>query len=291
MRDAVTTSERKIPVLGDIPVLGFLFRNTEKGKRKTNLLLVLTPYVIREQNDLRTVFERKMQERQEFLDRYFVFSDQKHYEPPLDYSRSNGLVENIRQSYIGLADRKRLEEETRPRELRVHDAQQPIEMPLTPTAPGVGLGRPGAAAPGAAPSAAPAAAPNAPAPAAPGAAPAAPPVGVILTPSVGTPPTQPATTPAPSGGAGATPAPAGGAGATPSPPGAAPSPAPPGAGPSPLPPGAPPSAPPPPPAAPNPQWSGTGAPPPSTIVPPLGSLTFVRATSPVRPSATTRTSN
>ena len=52
--------------------------------QKTNLILVLTPYIIREQHDLRTVFERKMQERQEFLDHYFVFAEENEYEAPHD---------------------------------------------------------------------------------------------------------------------------------------------------------------------------------------------------------------
>ena len=56
-------------------MLGALFRSSTTTKRKTNLLLILTPYVIRDQDDLRKIFERKMQERQEFLDRYFVFND------------------------------------------------------------------------------------------------------------------------------------------------------------------------------------------------------------------------
>jgi general secretion pathway protein D len=45
-----------------------------RATQRTNLLLFLTPYVIRDQSDLRRIFERKMRERQEFLDRYFVFS-------------------------------------------------------------------------------------------------------------------------------------------------------------------------------------------------------------------------
>src|SRR5207237_2187063 len=148
MRDAVARSEQKVPILGDIPVIGFLFRSSEKSTRKTNLLLILTPYVIRDQSDLRGVFERKMQERQEFLDRYFVFTDQQHYEPPRDYARSNGLVEDIRQSYLGLTERQRLEEETKPRAVRTHEAQQPIELPLVP-APGAARHLPGpAVAPG-----------------------------------------------------------------------------------------------------------------------------------------------
>jgi general secretion pathway protein D len=295
MRDAVTTTEKKIPILGDIPVLGFLFRSSERGKRKTNLLLILTPYVVRDQTDLRAVFERKMQERQEFLDRYFVFSDQKRYEPPLDYSRTSGLLEAIRQAYLGVAERKRLEEETRPRELRVHDAQQAIEMPLGPS-PGIG-GRhaPGPAAPPAAPppGAVPPGAPGGIAPGAPGGAPG--PAGAApAAPTPAPPPpagTPPATVPvpipmpivpgAPAPGAPppATPAPP--PGAAPPPPGAAPAPLPPGAAPPPPPPG----------AFPPPTKQGTelgsrpielgrlGAPPPAALVPPLGSLAPIRSDS------------
>ncbi|MBL9110735.1 MAG: type II secretion system secretin GspD, partial [Myxococcales bacterium] len=73
IRNVVGRSEEKVPVLGDIPVLGALFRRRTNQNEKRNLILILTPYIIRSQQDLRTVFERKMQERQEFLDRYFVF--------------------------------------------------------------------------------------------------------------------------------------------------------------------------------------------------------------------------
>ncbi len=94
MRDTVTTSESKIPILGDIPLLGVLFRQTTHRTEKRNLLLFLTPYIIRGPDDLRNVFERKMRERQEFIDRYFVFGD-TDYEPPIDYSRTRGMVSEI----------------------------------------------------------------------------------------------------------------------------------------------------------------------------------------------------
>lgn len=137
MRNRIVHSEDKIPVLGDIPVLGALFRSSRNSMEKTNLLLVLTPYIIREQADLRTIFERKMQERQEFLDRYFVFSDQIDYQPPKDYSRTNGLLETIRQSFLGVEERKKLDELLKPREIRTHEPSQPLEMPATPRTPGV----------------------------------------------------------------------------------------------------------------------------------------------------------
>ncbi len=128
IRSVVSRAEEKIPVLGDIPVLGALFRKRQNTTEKRNLVLILTPYIIRSQDDLRTVFERKMQERQEFLDRYFVFSDNE-YTPPRDYTRLNGLIEDIRQSYFAVEEKKRLDEITRPKELKGHEPQRPIDMP------------------------------------------------------------------------------------------------------------------------------------------------------------------
>jgi len=129
IRNVTARAEEKVPVLGDIPVLGALFRKRTNTMEKRNLVLVMTPYIIRNQQDLRTVFERKMQERQEYLDRYFIFSDSSEYKPPKDWSRTNGLVEDIRQSYFQLEEKKRLDEITRPRELKTHDPQRPLEMP------------------------------------------------------------------------------------------------------------------------------------------------------------------
>ena len=144
IRNVVGRIEEKVPVLGDIPVLGALFRRRANQNEKRNLILVLTPYIIRNQGDLRTVFERKMQERQEYLDRYFVFSEASEYKPPKDWSRTNGLVEAIRQSYFQVEEKKRLDEITRPRELKTHDPQKPLEMPqgARPARPGGPSGTP-----------------------------------------------------------------------------------------------------------------------------------------------------
>src|SRR5260370_15061375 len=70
MSDKVIDSVTKIPILGDIPVLGFFFRNTTKHVVKTNLIIALTPYVVNDQSDLRRVLEKKMKERREFVERF-----------------------------------------------------------------------------------------------------------------------------------------------------------------------------------------------------------------------------
>ncbi|MDB4943387.1 MAG: hypothetical protein JWP97_2921 [Labilithrix sp.] len=151
IRNVTSRAEEKVPVLGDIPVLGALFRKRTNTQEKRNLVLVMTPYIIRNQQDLRTVFERKMQERQEYLDRYFVFSDSSEYKPPKDWSRTNGLVEDIRQSYFSLEERKRLDEITKPREMKTHDPQRPLEMPLGTTRPAGAAGGTNNGAPAPAP--------------------------------------------------------------------------------------------------------------------------------------------
>jgi general secretion pathway protein D len=128
MSDEYTTTRTKVPVLGDLPLLGALFRTSDVQKRKKNLLLVLTPHVIRDQEDLRRIFERKMQERQEFLDRFMVFSG-TDWQPPRDWSRTNGLVEDVRKAYFEIAEQARLEEESKPRETPLREPSDPIELP------------------------------------------------------------------------------------------------------------------------------------------------------------------
>ncbi len=138
VRSRVARTDTKIPLLGDIPVLGALFRSSSSSLQKSNLILVLTPYIIREQSDLRTVFERKMQERQEFLDHYFVFADQNQYEAPKDYSRFTGLLEDIRQSYLDIDEQRRVEELKRPGEMKTHEPQVPLELPNPGATPAAG---------------------------------------------------------------------------------------------------------------------------------------------------------
>ena len=66
-----TVVETKIPILGDIPLIGVLFRGKRESARKTNLLIVLTPHVISEPSDLEEVYQIKVAQRNEFLRRFY----------------------------------------------------------------------------------------------------------------------------------------------------------------------------------------------------------------------------
>ncbi len=59
IQDKIVKSETRVPVLSKIPLLGWLFRSTTKKKEKTNLLVYLTPTIVRNFNDLKALKERK----------------------------------------------------------------------------------------------------------------------------------------------------------------------------------------------------------------------------------------
>ncbi len=56
--DEVTEQEIKTPCLGDIPIVGWLFKTYSSTTRKNNLLVFLTPKVIRDEADLEEVSEK-----------------------------------------------------------------------------------------------------------------------------------------------------------------------------------------------------------------------------------------
>ncbi len=50
IEDRYSHAEDRVPLLGDIPVVGNLFRNTNRSRRKTNLMVFLRPVVLRDAN-------------------------------------------------------------------------------------------------------------------------------------------------------------------------------------------------------------------------------------------------
>ncbi len=59
IQDDISDSVRKVPLLGDIPVLGNLFKSRNKSRTKRNLLVFLRPTVIRNKDDANNVTARK----------------------------------------------------------------------------------------------------------------------------------------------------------------------------------------------------------------------------------------
>ena len=62
VRDNIIVSERKVPLLGDIPFLGWLFKFQSRATEKLNLLVFLTPTLVRDEADMVELNARKAAE-------------------------------------------------------------------------------------------------------------------------------------------------------------------------------------------------------------------------------------
>lgn len=62
MRSTVNSSVKKVPLLGDIPLLGELFKSTSHQKQKTELLVMLTPRIVRNPEDAAKLREKALKE-------------------------------------------------------------------------------------------------------------------------------------------------------------------------------------------------------------------------------------
>ena len=60
--DDLSSSVSKVPWLGDMPLLGHFFRTTSQTSRKKNLLIIITPHVIRTSSDLEGFYKDKREE-------------------------------------------------------------------------------------------------------------------------------------------------------------------------------------------------------------------------------------
>ncbi len=58
IQDQIVLTETKIPCLGDIPLLGWLFKSTSEDVRKTNLIVFIRPRIINSRGELEETTER-----------------------------------------------------------------------------------------------------------------------------------------------------------------------------------------------------------------------------------------
>lgn len=112
IRERETINNRQVPGLGSIPLLGWLFKRRSKQKEKVNLLVVMIPHIIETPDDLRRVHERRMQERQAFLERETGFK-KRDLETSVNYRSKSGLLSTIDR------EARKLERE----ELQLRDAE------------------------------------------------------------------------------------------------------------------------------------------------------------------------
>lgn len=98
MQDAENETVSKIPVLGDIPILGWLFKYRKVSKQKKNLMLFITPNIMRDLQESNDLLTDKIDERIDFIQRYMNGEDphgQYIDRLPRKASNTNSLSEEL----------------------------------------------------------------------------------------------------------------------------------------------------------------------------------------------------
>jgi general secretion pathway protein D len=99
--DQLDTSVQKVPLLGDIPVLGHLFRYETRRLQKTNLMLFLRPHLVRDDSAVRLLttdrydYVRKQQEATQSAPHFALPQLEGPVMPPLPESERQPVIEPV----------------------------------------------------------------------------------------------------------------------------------------------------------------------------------------------------
>ncbi len=93
MNDREVEGVRKVPVLGDIPLLGALFRQTTTKIERKNLLMIIIPHIIDDPSDLKRIHEQRMEEIRNFAE--YLATRKKEYMGQINYGKKHGLLQEI----------------------------------------------------------------------------------------------------------------------------------------------------------------------------------------------------
>lgn len=78
--DKVDESETKVPLLGDIPILGWLFKGKSYNAKKTNLVILLRPKIIDTTSSAANLAKEKLSERDDFIAKFTAGKEQHEEE-------------------------------------------------------------------------------------------------------------------------------------------------------------------------------------------------------------------
>jgi len=68
LQDNDTLTVNKVPFLGDVPILGYLFRDERTDKSKSNLVIFVTPTIVRDTQKMRDLVVTELRNRQDRIE-------------------------------------------------------------------------------------------------------------------------------------------------------------------------------------------------------------------------------
>jgi general secretion pathway protein D len=103
-----TEVETKVPILGDIPILGGLFRGKKTTARKRNLLIFLTPHIVEDEEDMMEIMRVKEAQFREFRRRFYGRSKEQQLDTMNDLLQYSMNFVDRESAYRGKTDPKEL---------------------------------------------------------------------------------------------------------------------------------------------------------------------------------------
>jgi general secretion pathway protein D len=88
--DSTDDSTNKVPLLGDIPLLGWLFKAKTVSREKTNLYVFLTPHIVRTQKDAAKLYEEKRASMGEVVEGIIKLNERKQEQYPVVIKKPAG---------------------------------------------------------------------------------------------------------------------------------------------------------------------------------------------------------
>jgi general secretion pathway protein D len=82
MGDSTEADTYKVPLLGDIPILGWLFKTHSTSREKTNLYVFLTPHIVRTQKDAAALYQEKRETMGEVVEGIIKLDEKKSETKP-----------------------------------------------------------------------------------------------------------------------------------------------------------------------------------------------------------------
>jgi type IV pilus secretin PilQ/predicted competence protein len=99
MKDDRASNRSKIPILGDIPLIGALFRTSDSSKEKTELLVFITPRVVLSSDEARALTIQKESETKEPVTPYRMDARTHYYLAKRSFNEKKypQALENLKQ--------------------------------------------------------------------------------------------------------------------------------------------------------------------------------------------------
>lgn len=122
MQEKEEININKMPILGDIPLIGMFFKSEQISKKKTNLLVFLTPHIVKESEKIEQLTSKKQKEFAMAENRFVEGELLIKFKEYVNDQTARRIIENMGATVINFIDGVRIYQIKLPPKLTVKEA-------------------------------------------------------------------------------------------------------------------------------------------------------------------------